>query len=126
MKGVARGYAACIYPGADVNDQSVAFRTAYGANATWGTIFARAWLAIRALDYLETVDAIDATRASISGHSRNGKQAMLVGETATPLATTRMSSGTLAGSFAPPPPGSASCHTPRWRWCAQHYLVTIC
>lgn len=77
LKGVARGYAACIYPGADVNDQSVPFRTAYGNNATWGTIFARAWLAMRSLDYLETVDGIDASRSSISGHSRNGKQAML-------------------------------------------------
>lgn len=81
-KGVARGYAVCIYPGADVNDQSVKFRQAYGSAVTWGTILSRSWLASRALDYLLSsrhVDFIDKSRVTISGHSRNGKQAMLAG-----------------------------------------------
>ena len=85
LKSVARGFAACVYPGADINDQSVEFRAAY-SNAsnppTWGTILSRSWLASRALDYLldpQRVDFIDAKRVGISGHSRNGKQAMLAG-----------------------------------------------
>ena len=76
LKGVARGYAACIYPGADVDDQSLAFRAVYN-DATWGTILSRSWLASRALDYLATVPGVDPARASIAGHSRNGKQSML-------------------------------------------------
>lgn len=85
LKAVARGFAACIYPGADVNDQSLEFRAAYrnaSTPPTWGTILSRSWLASRALDYLldpTRVDFIDPKRVGISGHSRNGKQAMLAG-----------------------------------------------
>lgn len=86
LKAVARGYAACVYPGADVNDQSTAFRTAYAAAEkpppTWGSILSRSWLASRALDYLlsaKSVVQIDPKRVAVSGHSRNGKQAMLAG-----------------------------------------------
>ena len=79
IKAVARGFAACVYPGADVNDQSVKFRNAYGGTATWGTILSRSWLASRVLDYLllpahAATYGIDTARVSISGHSRNGKQ----------------------------------------------------
>jgi hypothetical protein len=89
LKATARGFASCVYPGADVNDQSLAFRAAYahssaagGAPPTWGTILSRSWLASRALDYLldsTHVNYIDHARVGISGHSRNGKQAMLAG-----------------------------------------------
>ena len=50
-------------------------------SVNWGTILSRSWLASRALDHLlsPAVDFIDKTRVTISGHSRNGKQAMLAG-----------------------------------------------
>lgn len=54
IKGVARGYVAVIYPGADVSDQSGAFRTVF-PSATWGTILARSYLASRALDFVLTM-----------------------------------------------------------------------
>ena len=74
--GVSRGYVACVYPGADADDQTDVFRLAY-PDATWTLIPRRAWLASRALDYLLTLDTIIHDQVAITGHSRNGKQSMI-------------------------------------------------
>ncbi|MDA1190692.1 MAG: alpha/beta fold hydrolase, partial [Candidatus Poribacteria bacterium] len=74
--GLSRGYMACVYPGADVDDQCDQFTNVY-PDCTWGRIPRRAWLASRALDYLLTRDDVDKNRVCITGHSRNGKQAMI-------------------------------------------------
>lgn len=74
--GVSRGYVACIYPGADADDQTDPFRLAY-PEATWSLIPRRAWLASRVLDYLLTLDVIIHDQVAITGHSRNGKQSLI-------------------------------------------------
>ncbi len=43
----------------------------------WGVLAAWAWGMSRALDYLDSAPEVDASRAAITGHSRNGKAAIL-------------------------------------------------
>lgn len=76
LVGVSRGYVACVYPGADSDDQTDGFRYAY-PEATWGLIARRAWLASRVLDYVLTLGISDPAKVAITGHSRNGKQSMI-------------------------------------------------
>eukprot|EP00041_Stephanoeca_diplocostata_P030997 m.952034 g.952034 ORF g.952034 m.952034 type:complete len:777 (-) comp23867_c0_seq41:2494-4824(-) len=97
LLGAQRGYMMVLYPAADARDVSGLFRAAY-PQATFKKILARAFVASRVLDFLLQNDAVaattgssvsvassihvdiprvDATRACITGHSRNGKQSLV-------------------------------------------------
>jgi cephalosporin-C deacetylase-like acetyl esterase len=73
---LARGYMVCIYPGADINDQSDKFLPVY-PECDWARLLRRAWTASRVLDYVLTLPEVDRQRVAIMGHSRNGKQSLI-------------------------------------------------
>jgi hypothetical protein len=71
-----RGYAACIYAGADSRDDTDTFCAAY-PEYDWSRLTRRAWAASRCIDYLATVSQADENRVALAGHSRNGKQSLI-------------------------------------------------
>ncbi|MDZ7373369.1 MAG: alpha/beta fold hydrolase [candidate division KSB1 bacterium] len=73
---VRRGYLACLYAGCDSRDDTDTFLPEY-PDEDWSRLTRRAWAASRCLDYLETVPEADTARIAITGHSRNGKQALI-------------------------------------------------
>jgi len=85
-----RGYAsvtACYFDvDPDVNDMTDGVHALFykpgethPAPNGWGSISAWSWGLSRILDYLETVDEIDATHVAVHGHSRLGKTALWAG-----------------------------------------------
>ena len=77
---VRRGYIACIYYAADPmygseddSDKYVELYPGYDfpVLARW------AWAGMRAVDYLYTLPEVDRNKIGLTGHSRNGKQALL-------------------------------------------------
>lgn len=77
---VRRGYIGCIYFALDPiyghADDSDKFIEVY-PDYDWSCLARWAWSASRAVDYLVTLPQVEARSIAISGHSRNGKQALL-------------------------------------------------
>lgn len=93
---VRRGYAGCIYQAQDPRygpeDDSESFRAAY-PEYDFSMVARWAWAGMRAVDYLTTVPQIDKTKIAISGHSRNGKQALLAAALDERIGAVALSSG---------------------------------
>ncbi len=73
---VKRGYIACYYAGSDARDDTDTFLDAY-PNHDWSRLTRRAWGAGRCIDHLSTWPQVKAGQFAITGHSRNGKQALI-------------------------------------------------
>jgi hypothetical protein len=79
---IKHGYALIVYNRTDLdpdkNHQVGSAELAY-PDHDWATLAMWAWGGMRVLDYLETLESIDSTKVAITGHSRGGKTALLVG-----------------------------------------------
>lgn len=77
---VRRGYIACVYHATDPRyangDDSDAWIEVY-PKYDFSVLARWAWAASRAVDYLVTLPEVDAAKIGLTGHSRNGKQALL-------------------------------------------------
>jgi hypothetical protein len=73
---VRRGYIGCIYYAADQQDDSDPYIELY-PEYDFSCLARRAWAGMRAVDYLYTLPEVDKKKIGITGHSRNGKMALL-------------------------------------------------
>lgn len=77
---VARGYIGCIYYASDPyygeDDDSDKFIELY-PDYDFSCLARWAWAASRAVDYLYTLPEVDKGKIGVTGHSRNGKQAVM-------------------------------------------------
>jgi pimeloyl-ACP methyl ester carboxylesterase len=77
---VRRGYIGCIYFATDPifgpADDSDKFIDVY-PEYDFSCLARWAWAGMRAVDYLQTLPEVDKQKIAITGHSRNGKQALL-------------------------------------------------
>lgn len=71
-----RGYVGCVFAGADGMDDTDTFLAAY-PGYDWSRLMRRAWAGSRAIDYLTTLPQVNPQQIAITGHSRNGKLAMM-------------------------------------------------
>ncbi len=76
LVAVSRGYIGCVYAGADSRDDTAAF-TEVWPDHDWTKLTRRAWAASRCIDYLYTLPVVDRSKIALTGHSRNGKTALI-------------------------------------------------
>lgn len=100
------GFALCIYdaldPGWDdtARDDSFAYAEMYGL-CDWSSFRRRGWSASRVVDWLRTLEFIDADRIFIGGYSRSAKQALIAAAFDERIAGVLFSSGGGGGGLAP-------------------------
>ena len=99
---IRRGYLACIYDATDpifgATDDSDKYIDVY-PDYDYACIARWAWAAMRAVDYLCTLREVDPNRIGITGHSRNGKQALLAAAFDERIGAVVDSSGTTGASL---------------------------
>ena len=99
---VRRGYIACFYYATDAHyglpDDSDKFIEAY-PDYDFACIARWAWAGMRAVDYLYTLPEVDKQKIGITGHSRNGKQALLAAAFDERIGAVIASSGTTGESL---------------------------
>jgi dienelactone hydrolase len=93
---VRRGYIGCIYFAADPiygnDDDSETFLEAY-PDYDFSVLARWAWAASRAVDHLVTLPIVNGKQIAITGHSRNGKQALLAAAFDERIGAVSLSSG---------------------------------
>ncbi len=77
LVAVRRGYIGCIYAGADDKDDTENYAEIWYPKYDFTRLMRRAWGAHRVVDYLYTLSEVDKKKIAITGHSRNGKQALM-------------------------------------------------
>jgi dienelactone hydrolase len=95
---VRRGYIGCVYAGSDSRDDTERYATLY-PDYDFSRLARRAWGASRVLDYLMTLPQIDKEKIAITGHSRNGKQALIAGAFDERFAAVLASTGSIGGGL---------------------------
>ena len=111
---IRRGYLACTYDATDTRfgatDDSDKFIDVY-PDYDFACIARWSWAAMRAVDYLYTLPEVDKQKIGITGHSRNGKQALVAAAFDERIGAVVGSSGT-TGECLP------------WRYCSLDFWGT--
>ncbi len=76
LVAVSRGYLACVYNGADSRDDTGPWAEIW-PEYDWSKLTRRAWAASRCVDYLLTRPDVNPRQIALTGHSRNGKSALI-------------------------------------------------
>jgi len=103
---IGRGFALAVFSRTEIapdiynNDRDTGLYPAYPEHS-FGALAAWAWGYHRAIDALEQIEGVDATRVAITGHSRGGKTTLLAGATDERIAVTNCNGSGAggAGSF---------------------------
>lgn len=107
---VRRGYMACVYAASDAKDDTEKYAEIWSGKYDFTRLMRRAFGTFKALDYLYTLPIVDKERIALSGHSRNGKLALMAAAFDERIKAVIPSSG---GSGAEVP----------WRYANQQYDV---
>lgn len=107
---VRRGYMACVYAASDAKDDTEKYSEIWSGKYDFTRLMRRAFGTFRAIDYLHTLPIVDKDKIALSGHSRNGKLALMAAAFDERIKAVIPSSG---GSGAEVP----------WRYATQQYDV---
>lgn len=107
---VRRGYMACVYAASDAKDDTEKYAEIWSGKHDFTRLMRRAFGTFRAIDYLHTLPVVDKEKIALTGHSRNGKLALMAAAFDERIKAVIPSSG---GSGAEVP----------WRYAAQQYDV---
>jgi cephalosporin-C deacetylase-like acetyl esterase len=107
---VRRGYMACVYAASDAKDDTEKYSEIWAGKYDFTRLMRRAFGTFRAIDYLHTLPQVDKDKIALTGHSRNGKLALMAAAFDERIKAIIPSSG---GSGAEVP----------WRYASQQYDV---